>query len=75
MHVSGKKKRGRPQSQRIRELVRDLERGKLIIVTKSEYKALTPYLKRFREQGRKPVIMRVFMGDTYWITLQELILL
>lgn len=65
----------RRRSAKIRKLLEELERGHGIWVTKSEYNALVPYLKEYKQKGRHPVVVHTFLEDAYFITLQPLILI
>ena len=66
---------GRRKSDHIKQLLRDLERGKGVWVTRSQYKALTPYLRDYKKQGRTPVIIHEFLTEKYFITLRPLVLI
>ncbi len=60
--MSRKRRRG------VAKIVRLLEQGEPVIVTKKTYSALIPYLKRLRQRGYRVVVTHFFNEDRYIIS-------
>jgi len=66
--VSRKRRRG------VTKIVRLLEQGDPVIVTKRTYSALIPYLRRLRQKGYQVIVTHFFNEDRYIISTGGLLI-
>jgi len=60
--VSRKRRRG------VSKIVRLLEQGEPVVVTKKTYSALIPYLRKMRQKGHRVIVTHFFNEDRYIIS-------